>query len=364
MPKAKQPNHSKSYLTIRNALEDELMPAKLCFFSHLARFFKLYLEKYQTQKPMLPYMRKDLVALHKSILCVTMKPAVIDEVKTCHQLMRIDLNDKENIRKERNFNIGLEAEASIADIVKRDEVDSSSLKGFYSDVKTCIETIVKKLNEKSPLGSIVVRECAVFDPQVIVSKNKQVLEVRLKRLLQHLIYLKRLPSHKFGDIVVTEYIKLKDELETSSADLDSIDRLDVFYFHAMNVRSKYPSLAKLLELMLTLSSHGQADVERGFSSNKSVIEDNISELSVVSKRLVKDHYNANKSFEVNQKVIISCRHARSRYTEYLKEKRDLANETSNEAAREILNSERLLISVIKLTHSLKHVISYLKSLKK
>ena len=214
-----------------------------------------------------------------------------------------------------------------------------------------------------PLGSIVVRECAVFYPQVIVSKNKQVLEVRLKRLLQHLIYLKRLPSHKFGDIVVTEYIKLKDELETSSVDLDSIDRLDVFYFHAMKVRSKYPSLAKLLELMLTLS-HGQADVERGFSTNKSVIEDNISELSVVSKRLVRDHYNANKSFEVNQKVIISCRHARSRYTEYLKEKRDLANETLNEAAREILNSERLLISLIKLTHSLKHVISYLKSLKK
>ena len=80
-------------------------------------------------------------------------------------------------------------------------------------------------------------------------------------------------------------------------------------------------------------------VERGFSTNKSVIEDNISELSVVSKRLVRDHYKANKSFEVNQKVIISCRHARSRYTEYLKEKRDLANETSNEAAREILNSE-------------------------
>ena len=127
-------------------------------------------------------------------------------------------------------------------------------------------------------------------------------------------------------------------METSSVDLDSIDRLDVFYFHAMKVRSKYPSLAKLLELMLTLS-HGQADVERGFSTNKSVIEDNISELSVVSKRLVRDHYNANKSFEVNQKVIISCRHARFRYTEYLKEKRDLANETSNEAAREILNSE-------------------------
>ena len=38
-------------------------------------------------------------------------------------------------------------------------------------------------------------------------------------------------------------------------------------------------------------------------------------------------------------MIISCRHARSRYTEYLKEKRDLANETSDEAAREILNSE-------------------------
>ena len=297
LPKSKQPNHSKSYLTVKNAVEDLLMPAKLCFFSHVARFFKKYLKKYQTQKPMLPYMREDLIDLHKSILCVIVKPSVVDEVKSCSEIMKINVHEKKNLRREKNFSLGLEAEASLSKLIERDEIDSVKVKAFYSDAQKCIAKMVEKLNDKCPLGSIVVRESAVFDPQLIVSMKKQPLEIRLKRLLQHLVYLKTLPSHKFGEDVVVQYFKFKDNLENSTINLDDIDRLDTFYFHTMKVRSKYPSLAKVLELVLTLS-HGQADVERGFSINNSVIEDNITEMSIVSKRLVRDHYNSNKSFDV------------------------------------------------------------------
>ena len=41
-------------------------------------------------------------------------------------------------------------------------------------------------------------------------------------------------------------------------------------------------------------SHGQASVERGFSINKSVLNVNITEESIVSKKLVRDHMIANK----------------------------------------------------------------------
>ena len=68
---------------------------------------------------------------------------------------------------------------------------------------------------------------------------------------------------------------------------EDIDRLDDFYFKEAKI-GVYPGLASVLKIILTLS-HGQADVERGFSLNKSSLQTNINENSVVGKRLVKDH---------------------------------------------------------------------------
>ena len=54
--------------------------------------------------------------------------------------------------------------------------------------------------------------------------------------------------------------------------------------------SKHPELASLLIVLFTLS-HGQADVERGFSLNSGSLKDNIKDESVVSKQIVKSTKN-------------------------------------------------------------------------
>ena len=75
------------------------------------------------------------------------------------------------------------------------------------------------------------------------------------------------------------------------------DRLDQFYFHKLNLDldlDKFPSLSKLLISVFVLP-HGQASVERGFSLNKSLINDNMSELTIVSQRIVKDFMISIKS---------------------------------------------------------------------
>ena len=87
--------------------------------------------------------------------------------------------------------------------------------------------------------------------------------------------------------MISQYIDLKEDLENSGIDLSEKIRLDDFYFRKLNV-SKHPELASLLIVLFTLS-HGQADVERGFSLNSGSLKDNIKDESVVSKRIVKDH---------------------------------------------------------------------------
>ena len=67
--------------------------------------------------------------------------------------------------------------------------------------------------------------------------------------------------------------------------------LDDFYFRFI-VIEKYKELSFLVRTVLTLS-YGKASVERSFSLNKSVLNHNISEDSIVAKKAIRDHMLSN-----------------------------------------------------------------------
>ena len=64
--------------------------------------------------------------------------------------------------------------------------------------------------------------------------------------------------------------------------------MDNLYFKKIDMDDAYQNLAIVLQLIFVLS-HGQASVERGFSLNKSVVNDNMTELSIIFRPVVKDH---------------------------------------------------------------------------
>ena len=70
-------------------------------------------------------------------------------------------------------------------------------------------------------------------------------------------------------------------------------------------------------------SHGQAAVERGFSINNSLSIINVSEKSLVCKKLVKDHLLSNQqeahTFPITSHLIHSVATARQKYKESLEE---------------------------------------------
>ena len=67
---------------------------------------------------------------------------------------------------------------------------------------------------------------------------------------------------------------------------DDIDRLNDFFFTKLDVGKKYPELAKVIIIILTLS-HRQADIERGFSRNKTVLQQTLRRIPFVVKELSK-----------------------------------------------------------------------------
>jgi len=93
LPKSKRPQ-SNSYTNVKTA--DELTLAKLQCFSYIAGMVEPFLNIYQIDNPMLPYMYFDLRNMVKELLEIIVKPEVIQKCNTGKQLIALDLESKEN----------------------------------------------------------------------------------------------------------------------------------------------------------------------------------------------------------------------------------------------------------------------------
>ena len=62
-------------------------------------------------------------------------------------------------------------------------------------------------------------------------------------------------------------------------------RLDSFFMTELCGRKEFQQLWELLKVLLTLS-HGQAAIERGFSTNKEVMVENLKTHSLVAQRQI------------------------------------------------------------------------------
>ena len=101
------------------------------------------------------------------------------------------------------------------------------------------------------------------------------------------------------------------------------DRLDDFF-----MKTEIGSYKNLFKLVLVLS-HGQANVERCFSVNNNVLKFNMSENSVVSRKLIIDHMKCHnlspQSFPITNDLLKSVRSSRQRHESNILERCSNAN---------------------------------------
>ena len=87
----------------------------------------------------------------------------------------------------------------------------------------------------------------------------------------------------------------------------------------------YKSFSHVLKIVLTLF-HSQVDVERGFSLNKQLVVENMSEISLIAQRFVKDHmllkdYHPH-DMPIAKELIQSFRNSNAAYKKVLNQKRE------------------------------------------
>ena len=162
----------------------------------------------------------------------------------------------------------------------------------------------------------------------------------------HIIKLRWIDA-QCGDQVISQYrLFLENDVKQYHERFTNFQRedglLDEFFFSTCEVDKNYKELSSVIEIILTLS-HGQAAVERNFSLGKSFVVDNISETSIINKKLIKDHMFANKltaaTIHITREMHSYYKSARIKYEKHKEEEKKKKEKTEKDNQKGLIGQE-------------------------
>lgn len=174
--KAKIKITSNSFKIMENHLEDKLLEAKLCFFIVLANEVEPFLRKFQTDKPMFPYLYTEL----NNILTNVMSRFIKKEVIESSVISKIDLKVNENFMHTNKINIGYSTQLELK---KNKGINDKDILLFKRDCLNIFKSFVEKIIEKSPIKYKIVKASSFCDPKIIIN-NETVCLTRLKSAIE------------------------------------------------------------------------------------------------------------------------------------------------------------------------------------
>ena len=160
---------------------------------------------------------------------------------------------------------------------------------------------------------------------------------------------------QFGKFLANEATTEKKKfLDLRSAE----QRLDDLYFKDFQVDENYPAFSTLLKIIFTLS-HVQGSVEQGFNDNNMVLKDNISNMSVIASRFLKNYMRVNtvepSNMQINRDLLKSVKASRQRYQIHLEDQRKESKK--KEKCNELIQVENELKTINSECTTLEKVIS-------
>ena len=340
-----QVHTSSSFSTVKFAVLNKLTTAKLEFFMSIAAAVRPYLQTFQPDGPLLPFITSELETLLRTLMGKFMKRAVLEGANSAYKIAKLNVLDSATHVAPTEVDIGFAAKTTLEKVYKEKKISQLQVLEFRKECESMLATTVAKIQERSPLKYNFARKLASLDPRVMVSNPDQAIKM-FQEMLQRLIETRWKTSEE-ADTVLAEYRKLVSDgkryhLDKFPSFKITTDRLDSSLFEALQNQNESHQLWITMQLILTLS-HGQATVEREFSVKKEVLAPNLQETSLVAMRLVHSSMWAAKckvaDFVVNDALLSSCAHARNRYQMYLMERKAEQERTEKAQKRKALMEE-------------------------
>ena len=162
-------------------------------------------------------MHTDLTKMYKAVMKIIIKDDIVDACSSS-ELPKLDMEKSGNLKKPRNFAVGFITSRMIQDLIKKDAIQDTDIGNFYSNIKVCVTALIKKLNERSPLLSVVVWSSSIFNPVTMSQVKSTILHKRLMKLLQHIESLGLVKASNC-DKITSQFSSLKSDVESHPGDL-------------------------------------------------------------------------------------------------------------------------------------------------
>ena len=150
------------------------------------------------------------------------KPVVLEKANTGAKLLKINLNDQQNILPFNSIHIGFGAQKIINDKICKDAIRLFEIQIFKEKCIIFLIILIGKLFERSPLGLTIARY-PISLPPVNMKEELDLCCNRFKNLLLQLNELKKL-STKEGDETIQEYKKFMLEVVVRTPEFQSYEK--------------------------------------------------------------------------------------------------------------------------------------------
>ncbi|KAJ8684734.1 hypothetical protein QAD02_020527 [Eretmocerus hayati] len=196
----KNPPESNSYHKIKEFSKDDFLKAELSFMVSIDMEIQPFLVKYQTVKPMVPFLVNDLYELLKRLMTRVIQPKEMADVKCVKDLLSVDLNNGSLLRPLKMIDIGFAASHALDNI--QPQLKEKEILAFRLQCRKFILGICKKFQKDSSLSYEFVRGASCLSP--FVMKNQSTAVNRLNIALKYLMSIYRLKAIE-ADEVKREY---------------------------------------------------------------------------------------------------------------------------------------------------------------
>ena len=183
LPNAKQRKEgNKSYSRWETAISDPLMKTKLRFFATTAKILNNFLVKFQTNNPMLPFLKQTIEEIMRLFGSSFFLKETLSKANTCLHLSKLNFNEHSLHKCPGDVDPGIGVKLELSILRKNGKINENQVLSFKWDIVSFPSKICTHLAEKSPSKPSLPRNSRCFIPSLLV-ENLESREARFLHLL-------------------------------------------------------------------------------------------------------------------------------------------------------------------------------------